>query len=207
MGTEQGDIQAEIVVNCAGMWGREVGVMAGVSVPLHAAEHYYVVTDTIEGLTPNLPVLRDPGGYTYYKEEVGTILAGFFEPNAVPWGMAGIPEDFEFGSFPPDYEHLEPSFEKMMHRMPVMETAGIHTFFNGPESFTPDDRYQLGEAPELKNFYVAAGFNSIGIQSSGGAGKVLAEWIVKGHPPLDLWDVDIRRNMVSKRMPIICGIG
>ncbi|MCP5100874.1 MAG: FAD-dependent oxidoreductase [Chloroflexi bacterium] len=193
--TEQGNIECEFVVNCAGMWGREVGEMVGVNVPLHAAEHFYVVTESIDGVSKNLPVLRDPGGYTYYREEVGAILAGFFEPKAKPWGMKGIPEDFEFDRLPEDWEHLDPVFEKMAHRMPVMETAGIHTFFNGPESFTPDDRYQLGEAPEMKNFFVAAGFNSIGIQSSGGAGKVLAEWIVNGRPPIDLWDVDIRRNM------------
>jgi 4-methylaminobutanoate oxidase (formaldehyde-forming) len=195
VGTEHGDIQCEYVVNSAGMWGREVGKMAGVNVPLHACEHFYVVTTPIEGLTPNLPVLRDTDGCTYYKEEVGTILAGFFEPNAKPWGMNGIPEDFEFGTLAEDWEHLDPTVEKMVHRMPLMETAGIHTFLNGPESFTPDDRYQLGEAPELKNFFVAAGFNSIGLQSSGGAGKVLAEWIVNGYPPMDLWDVDIRRNI------------
>ncbi len=193
--TEQGDIQAEYVVNCAGMWGREVGEMAGVNVPLHAAEHFYVVTEPIEGLASNLPVLRDPGGYTYYKEEVGAILAGFFEPKAKPWGMQGIPEDFEFGVLPEDWAHIAPVFETLIQRLPLMADIGIHTFMNGPESFTPDDRYQLGEAPELKNFFVAAGFNSVGIQSSGGAGKVLAEWIAQGHPPLDLWDVDLRRNM------------
>ncbi len=193
--TEYGDIQAEYVVNCAGMWGREVGKMAGVNVSLHATEHFYVVTEPVEGLEPNRPVLRDTGGCTYYKEEVGAIMAGFFEPNAKPWGMDGIPKDFEFGTLSEDWEHIDPTFEKVIHRMPIMETAGIHTFLNGPESFTADDRYQLGEAPELKNFFVAAGFNSIGIQSSGGAGKVLAEWIVNGHPPIDLWDVDIRRNM------------
>lgn len=193
--TDQGDIQAEYVVNCGGMWGREIGKMAGVNVPLQAAEHFYVVTEPIEQLAPNLPTLRDPGGYTYYKQEIDGILAGFFEPNAKPWGMNGIPEDFEFGTLPEDWEHLEPAFDKMVHRMPIMETAGIKLFFNGPESFTPDDRYQLGEAPELKNFFVACGFNSIGIQSSGGAGKVIAEWIANGHAPIDLWDVDIRRNM------------
>ena len=193
-GEDAVEIQCEIVVNCAGMWARELGKSVGVNVPLHAAEHFYVISEPIDGLSRNLPTLRDPGGCTYYREEVGAILAGFFEPNAKPWGMKGIPEDFEFGTLPEDYEHLDPVFDKVMHRMPVFETAGIHTFFNGPESFTPDDAYHLGEAPELKNFFVAAGFNSIGIQSSGGAGKVLAEWIVNGHPPLDLWDVDIRRN-------------
>ena len=193
--TDQGDIQAEYVVNCGGMWGREIGKMCGVNVPLHAAEHFYIVTEPIKGMTSNLPVLRDPGGYTYYKQEIDGILAGFFEPNAKPWGMDGIPEDFEFGRLPEDWEHLQPVFDAMLHRMPIIESAGIKLFFNGPESFTPDDRYQLGEAPELKNFFVACGFNSIGIQSSGGAGKVIAEWIANGYPPMDLWDVDVRRNM------------
>ena len=193
--TDQGDIQAEFIVNCAGMWSREVGKMAGVNVPLHAAEHFYLVTEPVPGLEPSRPVLRDTGGSAYYKEEVGAILAGFFEPKAKPWGMDGIPPDFEFGALGEDWDHIAPTFEKIIHRMPLMENVGIHTFMNGPESFTPDDRYQLGEAPELKNFFVAAGFNSIGIQSSGGVGKVLAEWIILGHPPLDLWDVDIRRNL------------
>lgn len=193
--TEQGDVQCEIVVNCAGMWGQELGKLAGVNVPLHAAEHYYLVTEPMEGMHKDLPTLRDPGGYTYYREEVGALLAGFFEPNAVPWGMNGIPADAEFIRLQEDWDHLELALDAMAHRMPVMEKVGIHTLFNGPESFTPDNAYHLGEAPELKNFYVAAGFNSIGIQSAGGAGKVLAEWIADGHPPLDLWDVDIRRNM------------
>jgi len=188
------EISADVVVNCGGMWARELGKSVGVNVPLHAAEHFYVITEPVEGVHRDLPTLRDPGSYTYYREEVGAILAGFFEPNAKPWGMTGIPKDFEFGTLPEDYEHLDDVFDKVMHRMPAFESAGIHTFFNGPESFTPDDAYHLGESPELKNFYVAAGFNSIGIQSSGGAGKVLAEWIVNGYPPMDLWDVDIRRN-------------
>lgn len=192
--TEQGDIQCEVVVNCAGMWAREVGKWAGVNVPLHAAEHFYIVSEPIAGVHRNLPTLRDPGGYTYYREEVGAILAGFFEPVAKPWAMQGIPVDFEFGTLAEDWQHLDPVFDVMAQRMPVLATAGIHTFFNGPEAFTPDDAYHLGESPELKNFFVAAGFNSIGIQSSGGAGKVLAEWIVNGYAPMDLWDVDIRRN-------------
>lgn len=193
--TEQGDISCEVVVNCAGMWGRELGRLAGVNVPLHAAEHYYLVTEPIEGMHKDLPTLRDPGGYTYYREEVGALLAGFFEPNAAPWGMDGIPVDAEFIRLQNDWEHLDTALDAMMHRMPITAEAGIHTLFNGPESFTPDDAYHLGEAPELKNFFIAAGFNSIGIQSSGGAGKVLAEWIINGHPPMDLWDVDIRRNV------------
>ncbi len=194
--TEHGDIQSEYVVNCAGMWARQIGRLAGVSIPLHAAEHFYVVTEPIAGLASGLPTLRDPGSATYFKEEVGCVLAGFFELQAKPWGRGGeaIPEDFAFGTFGEDWDHLEGVFSKAMHRLPALETAGIKLFLNGPESFTPDDRYHLGEAPELKNFYVAAGFNSIGIQSSGGAGKVLAEWIAHGHPPVDLWDVDIRRN-------------
>ena len=194
--TEYGDIHSEYVVNCAGMWARQVGRLAGVSIPLHAAEHFYVVTEPIAGLASGLPTLRDPGSATYFKEEVGCVLAGFFELQAKPWGRGGeaVPEDFAFGTFGEDWDHLEDVFNQAMHRLPALETAGIKLFLNGPESFTPDDRYHLGEAPELKNFYVAAGFNSIGIQSSGGAGKVLAEWIAHGYPPVDLWDVDIRRN-------------
>ncbi len=191
--TDQGDIVAEYVVNCGGMWGREIGEMCGVNVPLHAAEHFYIVTEPIKALTPDLAVLRDPDGYTYYKEDAGKLLVGAFEPTAKPWGMDGIPEDFEFDQLPEDWDHFEPILNNALHRIPMLKDAGIQLFFCGPESFTPDNRYILGEAPELKNFFVAAGFNSIGIQSSGGVGMVLAEWIVKGRPPMDLWDVDIRR--------------
>jgi len=191
--TEHGEIAAEFVVNCAGMWGREVGRMAGVNVPLHACEHFYIVTEKMDGLPSDLPVLRDPDSCAYFKEDAGKLLLGAFEPNAKPWGMDGIPEDFSFDELPEDFDHFTPILEAAMHRVPALESVGIRTFFNGPESFTPDVRYMLGEAPELKNFFVAAGFNSIGIQSAGGAGKVLAEWILEGHPPMDLWDVDIRR--------------
>ncbi|MEE8301640.1 MAG: FAD-dependent oxidoreductase [Candidatus Tectomicrobia bacterium] len=191
--TEKGDIQAEFVVNCAGMWGRALGKMAGVNVPLHASEHFYFVTEPMDQLLPGAPTLRDQGGYTYYKEDAGKLLVGAFEPVAKPWGMKGIPEDFSFSTLPDDQEHLTPVFERAVHRIPQLDNTGIHLFLNGPESFTPDDRYILGESPELRNFFVLAGFNSIGIQSAGGAGKVLAEWIVKGHQPIDLWDVDIRR--------------
>ena len=189
---ETGSIQADFVVNCAGLWGREVGKMAGVNIPLHAAEHFYIVTDTIADMQ-KLPVLRVPDECAYYKEDAGKILLGAFEPNAKPWAMDGIPEDFCFDQLPEDFDHFEPILEAACQRMPILAETGIHTFFNGPESFTPDDRYLLGEAPELRNFYVAAGFNSIGIQSAGGAGKALAEWIVGGAAPFDLWDVDIRR--------------
>ena len=191
--TERGAIAAEVVVNCAGMWAHEVGRMAGVSVPLHACEHFYVVTEPMEEVPANLPVLRDMDGCAYYKEDAGKLLIGAFEPNAKPWGMDGIPEDFAFDELPEDMEHFMPVLEGAMHRVPALERVGIRTFFNGPESFTPDDRYHLGEAPELRNFFIAAGFNSIGIQSSGGAGKALAEWIVGGEPPFDLSEVDIRR--------------
>jgi len=199
--TEHGEIAAEFVVNCAGMWGREVGRMAGVNVPLHACEHFYIVTETIDGLPSDLPVLRDPDSCAYFKEDAGKLLLGAFEPNAKPWGMEGIPEDFSFDELPEDFDHFTPILEAAMHRVPALETVGIRTFFNGPESFTPDVRYMLGEAPELRNFFVAAGFNSIGIQSAGGAGKVLAEWILEGHPPMDLWDVDIRRMQPFQSNP------
>ena len=191
--TDQGPIEADYVVNAGGMWAREVGAMAGVAVPLHACEHFYIVTEGIDGLTKNLPVLRVPDECAYYKEDAGKILLGAFEPNSKPWGMNGIPEDFEFDSLPEDFDHFEPILERAVERFPALATAGIQTFFNGPESFTPDDRYILGEAPELGNFYVAAGFNSVGIQSAGGAGMVLAEWMDTGNAPMDLWDVDIRR--------------
>ena len=193
--TDKGDVACDYVVNCAGMWGREVGEMAGVNVPLHACEHFYIVTENIPELPRELPVLRVPDECAYYKEDAGKILLGAFEPTSKPWGMDGIPDDFCFDQLPEDFEHFEPVLEKAVNRMPILESAGIHTFFNGPESFTPDDRYHLGEAPELRNFFVACGFNSIGIQSAGGAGTALAEWMDKGEPPFDLWDVDIRRMM------------
>ena len=191
--TDQGPIEADYVVNAGGMWAREIGAMAGVAVPLHACEHFYIVTEVIDGLISNLPVLRVPDECAYYKEDAGKILLGAFEPNSKPWGMDGIPEDFEFDSLPEDFDHFEPILERAVERFPVLAEAGIQTFFNGPESFTPDDRYILGEAPELQNFFVAAGFNSVGIQSAGGAGMVLAEWMDTGNAPMDLWDVDIRR--------------
>ena len=193
--TDKGRIACETVVNCAGMWGREVGQMCGVSVPLHAAEHFYIVTEPIPDLPRNLPVVREPSVCNYYKEDAGKLLVGAFEPVAKPWGGDGIPEDFSFDQRPEDFDHFEPMLERAMHRIPLLKTAGIQTFFNGPESFTPDNRYYLGEAPEVQGVFVATGFNSTGIQSSGGAGKVLAEWIRDGHPPLDLWDVDIRRAL------------
>ena len=191
-GEAQGHIACDMIVNCAGMWGREVGRMAGVNVPLHACEHFYIVTEGIEGLS-QMPVLRVPDECAYYKEDAGKILLGAFEPNAKPWGMEGIPDSFEFDQLPEDFDHFEPILEAACHRMPMLAEAGIHTFFNGPESFTPDDAYHLGLAPEMDNVWVAAGFNSIGIQSAGGAGVTLAQWIEDGEKPYDIGDVDIGR--------------
>ena len=189
---EQGTIKADIVVNCAGMWARDLASKNGVAVPLHACEHFYLITEPIPGLT-RLPVLRVPDECAYYKEDAGKMMLGAFEPVAKPWGMDGIPESFCFDQLPEDMDHFAPILEMGVNRMPMLETAGIHTFFNGPESFTPDDRYYLGEAPELSGYWVAAGYNSIGIVSSGGAGMALAQWIADGEPPFDLWEVDIRR--------------
>lgn len=191
--TEQGTVRADIVVNCAGMWARALGKSVGVDIPLQACEHFYIVTDPMEGMTPDLPVMRDMDHCAYFKEDAGKLLLGAFEPKAKPWALDGIPEDFEFGELPEDFEHFQPILEDAMRRVPSLERVGIRKFFNGPESFTADQRYILGPAPELTNFFVAAGFNSIGIQSGGGAGMALAHWIVEGEPPFDLTEVDIRR--------------
>ncbi len=191
--TSQGEIRATHVVNCAGMWARDIGGSTDVTIPLHAAEHFYIVTEPIAGLPPHLPVLRDPDHCAYFKEDAGKLLVGWFEPEGKPWAAQGIPESFCFGQLPEDIDHIAPYLEKATRRVPLLGKAGIKLFFNGPESFTPDDRYILGETPEVRNLFVAVGFNSIGIQSAGGAGKVLADWILDGHPPMDLWDVDIRR--------------
>ena len=198
MGGESGHIAADIVINCAGMWGRELARESGVTLPLHACEHFYLITEPIEGLG-HLPVLRVPDECAYYKSDAGKMMLGAFEPRAKPWGMNGIPEDFSFDSLPEDFDHFAPILEMACSRLPMFETAGIHTFFNGPESFTPDDRYYLGEAPELRGYWVAAGYNSIGIVSSGGAGMALAHWIDTGEAPFDLWDADIRRAQPFQR--------
>jgi 4-methylaminobutanoate oxidase (formaldehyde-forming) len=197
-GEETGRIATDHVVNCGGMWGRDLAARSGVTLPLHACEHFYLITEPVEGL-PQLPVLRVPDECAYYKEDAGKMMLGAFEPKAKPWGMDGIPPEFCFDSLPEDFEHFEPILEMATRRMPLFETAGVHTFFNGPESFTPDDRYYLGEAPELRGYWVAAGYNSIGIVSSGGAGMALAQWMEDGAPPFDLWDVDIRRAQPFQR--------
>ena len=196
---ETGVIRADAIVNAAGMWGRELGDQVGAVVPLHAAEHFYIVTEGVEGISPKMPVLRDPDGCGYFKEDAGKLLVGWFEPVAKPWGMAGIPASFAFDSLPADFEHIAPLMESAANRMPLIAETGIRLFFNGPEAFTPDDRYLLGPSPDVPGLFMACGFNSIGIQSSGGAGKVLADWIVDGRPPMDLWDVDIRRVMPFQR--------
>ncbi|MEO0744921.1 MAG: FAD-dependent oxidoreductase [Pseudomonadota bacterium] len=187
-----GHITCDHVVNCAGMWGHAVGRMAGVNVPLQACEHFYIVSEAIPGLS-QLPVLRVPDECAYYKEDAGKMMLGAFEPNAKPWAVEGIPHDFEFDQLPEDFDHFEPILEAAVNRMPMLAEAGIHTFFNGPESFTPDDAYHLGLAPEMDNVWVACGFNSIGIQSAGGAGMALAQWMEDGAKPFDLGDVDISR--------------
>ena len=191
-GDERGTTDAELVVNCAGMWGHNLGKMMGVNVPLHACEHFYIVTEPVKDLK-QMPVLRVPDECAYYKEDAGKFMLGAFEPNAKPWGMEGISENFEFDQLPEDFDHFEPILEKAVNRIPALGEAGIHTFFNGPESFTPDDAYHLGLAPEMDNVWIAAGFNSIGIQSAGGAGMALAQWITDGKKPFDLGDVDISR--------------
>jgi 4-methylaminobutanoate oxidase (formaldehyde-forming) len=191
--TAQGSISADKVVIAAGMWSRDVGRSIGVNIPLHAAEHFYIVTEPIEELPRNMPVVRIPDECAYYKEDAGKLLVGAFEPKAKPWGTEGIPEDHAFETLAPDMDHFEPILADAVERLPMLEKAGIALFFNGPESFTPDDRYYLGEAPEVKDLYIATGFNSIGIQSSGGAGLVLGQWIKDGHPPIDVSGVDIRR--------------
>ena len=191
--TTEGEIKCEILVNCTGQWARQFGAMAGVNVPLHSAEHFYIVTERIEGVQPMLPVMRDPDGCIYFKEEVGGLVMGGFEPKAKPWGMEGIPDKFEFQLLPEDWDQFEVLMQNAVHRVPALENAGVKMLLNGPESFTPDGNFILGEAPELRNYFVAAGFNSAGIANGGGAGKLLAEWIVGGEAPMDLFEVDIRR--------------
>jgi 4-methylaminobutanoate oxidase (formaldehyde-forming) len=192
--TDQGDVEAQVVVNCAGQWAKQVGAMCGVTVPLHSAEHFYVVTEQIDGAHRDLPILRDPDGYTYFKEEVGGLVVGGFEPQAKPWvAPDAIPDPFEFQLLAEDWDHFSVLMESALQRIPVLHETGIKKFYNGPESFTPDNQFILGEAPELRNFFVAAGFNSVGIASAGGAGRALAEWIIEGDPGTDLTAVDIRR--------------
>lgn len=192
--TDQGTIRADFVVNCAGLWGRDIGKMAGVNVPLHACEHYYAVTEKQDDIPPDLPVLRDHDRCAYFREDAGSMLVGAFEQHAVPWGQNGVPEDFAFEELEGHVdEQLMPVLEHAMHRMPFLQNVGWRKFFCGPESFTPDDQFHMGESPELKNFYLACGLNSVGLQTSGGLGRALAQWMDLGHAPMDLWGNDIRR--------------
>ena len=191
--TSAGPIATEILVNCAGMWARELGRLSGVTIPLHACEHMYIVTQPIQGVASDLPVLRDPDGHIYVKEEVGGLLMGGFDPWAKPWGAEGIPEGFAFGTLKEDWDKFDILMRNALVRLPALETAEVRTFLNGPESFTPDNYFILGEAPEVRRYYVGAGFCSGGIAAAGGAGKALAEWIVEDRAPMDLWPADIRR--------------
>ncbi|MCW2764848.1 MAG: dependent oxidoreductase [Nocardioides sp.] len=192
--TDRGSVEAEVVVNCAGQWAKALGDEVGVTVPLHSAEHFYVVTEAVEGVHPDLPILRDPDGWTYFKEEVGGLVVGGFEPNAKPWRSPDdIPYPFEFQLLDEDWDHFSVLMDEALVRVPALGDTGIRKFYNGPESFTPDNQFLLGEAPELRGFFVGAGFNSVGIASAGGAGRALAEWIVEGEPTTDLVGVDIRR--------------
>ncbi|MDI9350287.1 MAG: FAD-dependent oxidoreductase [Candidatus Symbiobacter sp.] len=191
--TEQGRIEAENIVLATGLWSRLLGLKQGLTIPLQACEHFYILTENFPDLAPTLPVLRDPDHCAYYKEDAGKLLLGAFEPKAKPWSIDAIPAEFEFGELPEDFDQFEPILAAACKRIPALNDLGIRKFFNGPESFTPDVRFLLGPMPELDRLFVAAGFNSTGIQSAGGAGKVLADWIVTGTPPMDLWDVDIRR--------------
>ncbi|MBN2906711.1 MAG: GcvT family protein [Rhodobacteraceae bacterium] len=191
--TEKGRIETPIVIACCGQWTRDFAKTVGVNVPLVAMEHQYMVTEPIAGVTRNLPTLRDPDRLTYYKEEVGGLVMGGYEPNPKPWAVNGIPKGFHYTLLGSDFDHFEQLMELSLGRVPALESAGIKTLTNGPESFTPDGNFIIGEAPELRNFYVGAGFNAFGIAAGGGAGMALAEWVAKGEPPFDLWPVDIRR--------------
>ncbi len=186
-------VEAEYVVNCAGMWARELGAQNGLVIPNQAAEHYYLITDTIEGMDPDAPVFEDPSSYGYYREEGGGMMVGLFEPRAAPWKVEGIPRDFSFGTLPPDWDRMGPFLEKAMSRVPVTLEVGIRTFFCGPESFTPDLSPAVGEAPGIRGYFVAAGMNSVGILSAGGLGRVLAHWIVDGRPDVDVTGFDVAR--------------
>ena len=187
-------VEAEVVVNCAGQWAKQVGELAGTTVPLHSAEHFYVVTEPFEGIHPDLPVLRDPDGYTYFKEEVGGLVVGGFEPEAKPWvSPDAIPYPFEFQLLEEDWDHFAVLMDNALHRIPALEETGIRKFYNGPESFTPDNQFLLGETPEVGGLFIGAGFNSVGIATAGGAGRALAEWIVTGEAGTDLTAVDVRR--------------
>jgi sarcosine dehydrogenase len=191
--TDHGEIACEAVALCAGLWSKALGRLAGVRVPLQPVQHQYMITEPIEGVTPDLPTLRDHDRLIYFKEEVGGLVMGGYEPDPKPWAEDGIPEGFRFALLDPDWDHFEQLMQQALARVLALETAGVKQLINGPESFTPDGNFILGEAPEARGFYLACGFNAFGIASAGGAGRALAEWIAGGEPPMDLWPVDIRR--------------
>ncbi|MFM8002332.1 MAG: FAD-dependent oxidoreductase, partial [Actinomycetota bacterium] len=191
--TDRGRIECDAVAVCAGQWTRELGASVGVSVPLVSVEHQYLITTPIEGVTRDLPTLRDPDRLTYYKEEVGGLVMGGYEPDPIPWAIDGIPREFNFKLLDANSDHFAPIMDLAIGRVPALATAGVNQLINGPESFTPDGNFILGEAPEVRGFFVGAGFNAFGIAAGGGAGMALAEWVHKGVPPYDLWVVDIRR--------------
>lgn len=190
--TPQGDVTCEKLVLCCGQWTRTLAKSIGVTVPLVSVEHQYMITEAF-GVPSDLPTLRDPDRLTYYKEEVGGLVMGGYEPNGIPWAKNGIPDPFDFQLLESNFDHFEQLVELALPRVPALETTGIKQLINGPESFTPDGNFILGEAPEMANVFVGAGFNAFGIASGGGAGMALAEWVAKGEPPYDLWPVDIRR--------------
>jgi glycine cleavage system aminomethyltransferase T/glycine/D-amino acid oxidase-like deaminating enzyme len=191
--TAVGDVDCEVVVNCAGMWARQLAERNGVTVPLQAAEHYYLLTEEIPGISRDWPVLEDPGSFGYFREEGGGLLLGLFEAVCAPWQVGRVPDDFSFGELPPDWDRMGPYLEKAMRRVPVSAEVGITKFFCGPESFTPDLQPVVGEAPEVRNYFVAAGLNSIGILTGGGLGRALAHWIVDGRPDIDITGMNIDR--------------
>ena len=199
--TTEGAIEAEYVVNCTGIWARQLGAKAGVNIPLQAAEHYYLITDQIEGISNTWPVIEDPASFGYYKEEAGGLMIGLFEPEAAPWKVEGVPEDFAFGEIPPDWDRMAPYLERAMERVPIARETGIRKFFCGPESFTPDLQPIVGESPEMKNYFVAAGLNSIGIITGGGIGRLLAHWIINGTPDIDVTGLNIDRLHPYQRDP------
>ena len=191
--TSAGDVECDVVVNCAGMWARQLGERTGVAIPLQAAEHYYLLTEPVEGVSPDWPVLEDPANFGYFREEGGGLMLGLFEAECAPWQVQGIPEDFSFGVLPPDWERMSPYLEAAMSRVPISSEVGIRSLFCGPESFTPDLQPVVGEAPEVRNYFVAAGLNSIGILSGGGLGRAVAHWVVDGRPDIDVTGINIDR--------------
>ena len=191
--TDHGEIGCEFVVNCAGMWARQLGEQAGVNIPLQAAEHYYLITEQIDGLSKDWPVIEDPANFGYYREEVGGLMIGLFETECAPWNVGRIPDDFSFGIIQPDWDRMGPYVEAAMSRVPISMETGVRIFFCGPESFTPDLLPVVGEAPELKNYFVAAGMNSVGILTGGGMGRVMAHWILSGRPDVDVTGFNIDR--------------